>query len=29
MQETSFLNENQRALKDIKKLEIFDPFQDE
>ena len=29
MQETSFLTENQRVLKDIKKLEIFEPFQDE
>lgn len=29
MQETSFLTENQRVLKDIKKFEIFEPFQDE
>ncbi len=29
MKETSFLTENQRVLKDIKKFEIFEPFQDE
>lgn len=29
MQETSFLTENQRVLKDIKKFEIFEPFQEE
>ncbi|BBO90127.1 Crp/Fnr family transcriptional regulator [Desulfosarcina ovata] len=29
MQETDFLRENQRVLNDIKKLTIFDPFQEE
>ena len=29
MQETSFLKENQRVFEDIRKFEIFEPFQDE
>lgn len=29
MQETDFLRENQRVLNDIKKFEIFEPFQEE
>ena len=29
MQETDFLKGNQRVLNDIKKFEIFEPFQDE
>ncbi len=29
MQETDFLKGNQRVLKDIKKFEIFEPFQDD
>ncbi|BBO83688.1 hypothetical protein DSCO28_42540 [Desulfosarcina ovata subsp. sediminis] len=29
MQETDFLRENQRVLNDIKKLTIFEPFQEE
>jgi len=29
MQETDFLTENQRVLNDIKKFDIFEPFQDE
>jgi CRP/FNR family cyclic AMP-dependent transcriptional regulator len=29
MQETSFLKENQRVFNDVRKFEIFEPFQDE
>ncbi|VTR68441.1 putative transcriptional regulator, Crp/Fnr family [Desulfosarcina cetonica] len=29
MQETGFLRENQRVLNDIRKLEIFEPFQED
>ena len=29
MQETDFLRENQRVLSDIRKLEIFEPFQED
>lgn len=29
MQETDFLRENQRVLNDIRKFEIFEPFQDD
>jgi CRP/FNR family transcriptional regulator, cyclic AMP receptor protein len=29
MQETEFLHENERVLNDIKKLEIFEPFQED
>ena len=29
MQETDFLKGNQRVLKDIRKFEIFEPFQED